>query len=265
MATPLDEFDNAEIDGMMVAASQLFEKEQEDQVLLQASQLYEQEQEDQLLLQASQEYEGMVELQHSQAEQQAKRSSRWGSPVTEGDINSARKAGMPKKSRSQMEWCERVWADWAEYRSKNDMSEEEKRHILTGNICEMTPVAMNFWLCRFIMEARRQDNNPYPPQTLKGIACGLMRSLKGSDRADINFFSDPIFNQFRDVLDSRMKALAGTGQFVQRKAEIITIEQENLLWEKGLLGDKTPQQLLDTIIFYNSLYSLFVVVKNTDD
>ena len=51
-----------------------------------------------------------------------------------------------------------------------------------------------------------------------------------------------------------MKALASIGEFVQQKAEVITMEQENLLWEKGLLGDTNPQQLLDTVIFYNGLY-----------
>ena len=81
-----------------------------------------------------------------------------------------------------------------------------------------------------------------------------MRALKNADRDDINFFSDSLFHQFRNVLDGQMKALASIGEFVQQKAEVITMEQENLLWEKGLLGDTNPQQLLDTVIFYNGLY-----------
>ena len=68
------------------------------------------------------------------------------------------------------------------------------------------------------------------------------------------FFLIHFFISFRNVLDGRMKALASTGEFVQQKAEVITMEQENLLWEKGLLGDMNPQQLLDTVIFYNGLY-----------
>ena len=35
----------------------------------------------------------------------------------------------------------------------------------------------------------------------------------------------------------------------KRKAEPITTEEEDLLWEKGLLGDCSPQALLDTMLF----------------
>jgi hypothetical protein len=36
----------------------------------------------------------------------------------------------------------------------------------------------------------------------------------------------------------------------KRQAEIITAEQETLLWEKGLLGSDSPAHLLDTIFSF---------------
>ena len=35
----------------------------------------------------------------------------------------------------------------------------------------------------------------------------------------------------------------------KKQTEIIT--EEELLWGKGVLSDKTPQRLLDTTVFYN--------------
>ena len=68
----------------------------------------------------------------------------------------------------------------------------------------------------------------------------------------LNFFKDPEFSGFRKTLDSEMKCLTPLGVEVKRKqAEPITIEEENILWERKLLnlGDHTPQTLLDTMVY----------------
>jgi hypothetical protein len=41
---------------------------------------------------------------------------------------------------------------------------------------------------------------------------------------------------------------------VKRQAETLTEDKEDILWEKGLLGDHMPQTLFDTMVFYNGLY-----------
>ena len=47
---------------------------------------------------------------------------------------------------------------------------------------------------------------------------------------------------------------SGLGSKKKRQAKPLTIEEENLLWEKGLLGSKDPQILVDTMLFMNGLY-----------
>ena len=39
-----------------------------------------------------------------------------------------------------------------------------------------------------------------------------------------------------------------------RQAEPITEDEEDLLWEKGLLGDHTPDALCNTVVYINGLY-----------
>ena len=51
-----------------------------------------------------------------------------------------------------------------------------------------------------------------------------------------------------------MKRLRSTGKYVRNQAEVVTIEQEDMLWAKGLLGDGSPQVLLDTLVFYIGIY-----------
>ena len=81
-----------------------------------------------------------------------------------------------------------------------------------------------------------------------------MRHLRGNGHPAIDFFCDPEFCKFRSSLDAEMKRLQSSGKGSnKRQAEPLTPENEELLWEKGLLGDSTPQALLDTMIFYNGI------------
>ena len=57
------------------------------------------------------------------------------------------------------------------------------------------------------------------------------------------------------VLDSEMKRLQASGiGTAQRQAEPITFEDEKILWRIRILGDSTPQCLLDTMLYMNGLY-----------
>ena len=75
---------------------------------------------------------------------------------------------------------------------------------------------------------------------------GLIHHMRGNG-GQVDFFQDPGFSTFRASLDAEMKRLSREGVGSKKKqAEIITEEEEELLWVKGVLGDETPQRLLDT-------------------
>jgi len=60
-----------------------------------------------------------------------------------------------------------------------------------------------------------------------------------------------MFCQFCFILDARMKELKSTGYCQVKKAEILTEENEDTLWKQG---DKHPQQLHNTLIYYIGFY-----------
>ncbi len=82
-----------------------------------------------------------------------------------------------------------------------------------------------------------------------------MRYLRMEGQPDIDFYKDRSFRRFRDVLDSEMKRLQREGVGSKpRQAEPLTQEEEEVLWEKGLLGHHSGRALIDTMLFMCGTY-----------
>ena len=69
------------------------------------------------------------------------------------------------------------------------------------------------------------------------------------DRPEVNLFNPPSFADFRKDLDGEMKRLCSTGLGVSvKQAEPIIVDEEHQLWKK-VLGDHSPQSLVDSMLF----------------
>ena len=51
-----------------------------------------------------------------------------------------------------------------------------------------------------------------------------------------------------------MKELKRIGNYQPKRAEVISVEHENTLWVNNLFGDRMPQQLISTMVFYIGMY-----------
>ena len=118
-----------------------------------------------------------------------------------------------------------------------------------------SPPSDSYWLSRFVLETRKRDGSLYTPNTLLHLCSGLLRYIRWNGKPELDIFKDAVFVRFRTTLDAEMKRLQSQGIGSQKKqAEIITADEEDLLWKEQILGDHSPKSLLDTIIFYNGLY-----------
>ena len=175
--------------------------------------------------------------------------SRFAQPKTETEIDKAREESIPRKTREDTTYCVRLWETWAESRSLNT-------GIRVPPLAQLDTRELQCWLSRFIHEARKKNGREYAPNTLYHLACGIMRHIRHNcGRPEIDFFKDPEFSDFHSSLDAEMKRLqsAGVGS-VKKQAEPLTLEKEEQLWEKKILGDHSPKTLLNTMMFMNGLY-----------
>ena len=166
-------------------------------------------------------------------------------PVSVEDIQRAKQKSVPKSTQRDTEYCIRIW--------------DECRKLSTNDtippLSEISTKQLQYWMCRFVLEVRKKEGAEFPPNTLHHICCGIMRYVRNNGNPGLDIFQDKEFAEFRAVLDSEMKRLQAAGLGSQKKqAEPITMEEEELFWQKGLLGESTPQSLLDTMVYMNGLY-----------
>ena len=131
---------------------------------------------------------------------------RFGPSVSSEDLNKRNLERIPKKTKSQNDWSMAVWREWAVFRNTKLETISDENFPIPVDISGTDIKTLDYWLCRFIIEVRRKDGSPYPPNTLYNIACGIQRYLGDTcNRQDLSFFKKDCkdFHQFRAAIDSR--------------------------------------------------------------
>ena len=104
-------------------------------------------------------------------------------------------------------------------------------------------------LCLFIMEVKDSGGNDYNRDTLYDLIIMVQCFFK-ENRCPYKFFEDTEFFDLKNTLDNRMKQLSKEGKIAPRvKAVPISVQEEEILWASGHLGDDTPVKLVDTLLY----------------
>ena len=93
--------------------------------------------------------------------------------------------------------------------------------LLTDYASELCQV-----LCQFVKETRKEKGDEYTPKSLYLLVAGLQQSKKGRG-SSFNVFSDPQFEDFRNVCDHEFRRLHRKGAGTEVKnTNAITVEKE---------------------------------------
>ena len=203
---------------------------------------------DNLLLACSDSYEATAKRPRLSVPPPAKVRA-FAPPKSREEVEQARKNAMPKKTQNDTKYyCVGIWNEWRQHKQLCDGS-------IIPAVDELDPAALAKLLSHFTLEVRKKNGDEFPPNSLHHIICGIQRHLRMNGKPAIDFFNDSTFADFKMNLDAEMKRLQKKGLgSTKRQAEPLSIEEEELLWSKGLLGSETPQALVDTMLYMNGLY-----------
>ena len=179
-----------------------------------------------------------------------KKQKRFATPADNEEMEKICQAYVPPNTRKSTNWALTVFEQWRDERNADVV--EEERILFDLLECPQTE-ALNFWLSRFVVEARRQDGKPYPGSTLLNLLSGLYCHSKSHD-ADCPNFMDRKSSQFKDLngaLTVKFRELRqeGVGAVVKH-ATIVTSSKEDTLWTSNVIGDHTPLALQRAVFFY---------------
>lgn len=179
-------------------------------------------------------------------------------PMTEEEIEAERRKSIPKSSISQCKWAQNVFNDWIKernqtilksgshklmYLSETSTDGHEKLELISK---EKLSESLRF----FFHEVRKKSGDFYPANTLRLLFFGIQRFLHLERGVDWHLMTDSAFLDCKNALDAAMKNTTKMGISLRKKvAASISVETENSLWERNLLGSDCPKKLNRTLIY----------------
>ena len=159
---------------------------------------------------------------------------------------------IPLNTMKTTSWNLKVWNEWVAERNSLPVNPDDQfcRAPSAEILCTICDYELSFWLSKFVYEVRKRGGEVYPPKTVYQICSGIQRYLRNNGVPGLEIFKSANFKLFQDAIDSEMKRLTreGVGTTI-KQAEPILQEEEEIMWKKGLLGDKDPKTLLYTLVF----------------
>ncbi|VDI62408.1 Hypothetical predicted protein [Mytilus galloprovincialis] len=165
--------------------------------------------------------------------------------------------------KNKFQWPKKV--DTMKVEKNNCQKERRARPIsdnlpipveaITQSVTEMELCIRDTALQYFLADAKKTDGNDYPSASLYQWFVAIRGQIRLSDPA-VNLLTQPTYVKCRKVLDSMMKkrSAEGLGVASRRRAEPMSSLEENILWERAVIGSDNPPKLLDTMVYLNGLH-----------
>ena len=152
-----------------------------------------------------------------------------------------------------MKWAVNLYSGW---RANRISKYCENVEIYRADLDKLNQFSQNdlcFAMCRFVREVKKINGDDYPPNTVREIVIMIQMYLH-ENGIYWKLLDHPQFVTLRNVIDNTMKERHAMGLGVKISSEVISLNHEDSLFGKGILGDDTPLKLLNTVIYMMGMH-----------
>ena len=149
-------------------------------------------------------------------------------------------------------WAVSNFVAWRD--CQNARYHEPEKQVPIGLLQSNNTAVLSKWLSLFVAETGKQDGSRYPPKSVYMLLTGLLRHMRTLSPLSPNFLGtgDRQFSSFHNALDNALRELRlqGVG-FETKEAQSFTKEEEESLWESGVLSTTNAKGWLRAVFFLN--------------
>ncbi|XP_021345205.1 uncharacterized protein LOC110445118 [Mizuhopecten yessoensis] len=166
--------------------------------------------------------------------------NRFNLPKTDTEISELQSRRLAASTMSKVKWAVNTFKEWQD--NRNRIAKNMDISPILVNLEEMTKDELNFSISKV-------DGSDYPSETMYSFVICIQLYLDTLDKR-YKFLTDEGFLQIRNTLDNIMKEKSKNNVGGPKKQALpISEEEEDVMWSKHVLGDDTPEKLINTMVY----------------
>ena len=169
--------------------------------------------------------------------------------VSDEKLQELKEHKLKKQTYAKMMWGVNTYKEWRVNRLQKNFDLKIWQTDL-DNVNGISVESFTYSLTRFLAEVTKaQDGSDYPGHTLYHLVISIQKFVNEQGK-DWKLVDGREFCEVRTVLDNLMKDRASRNiGMVVKQVNYVSLDYENTLWDRGLLGEDTPEKLRNTVLF----------------
>ena len=160
---------------------------------------------------------------------------------------------VPKNTEVSIKWAFRIYIQCMEHCE----GIADRKYKLDDLWQSRDPDHLCGMLSRFCLEVNQRNGAPYTLKSILQILTNLQSYSLSCDKEALHFMSvkDAWFSSLHHVFSNVSRLLHKEGVGASKmQARVITVVEEQQLWETGTIGTDSPLSLLNGVFFYCGMH-----------